>query len=80
MRTKVTYSFKSEFHQGAGEVVDDSKTLTSPPGMFTSLKEIQVCIEECEQKQLDLYNEKYSQRFFYPPKEQPKHGVIMKAM
>ena len=80
MRTKVTYSFKSEFHQGAGEVVDDSKTLTSPPGMFTSLKEIQVCIEECEQKMLDLDDEKYSQRLFYPPKEQLKHGVIMKAM
>ena len=80
MRTKVIYSFKSEIHRGAGEVVDHSKTLTSPPGMFTSLKEIQVCIEECEQKMLDLDDEKHSQRLFYPPKEQLKHGVIMKAM
>ena len=32
MSTKVIYSFKLEFHQGAGEIVDYSKTLTSPPG------------------------------------------------
>ena len=52
LRTKVIYSFK-----GAGEIKDYNKTLTSPPGMFTSLKEIQSCIEECEQKRLDLDNE-----------------------
>ena len=46
MRTKLIYSFKSEIHQGAGEVVDYSKTLTSPPGMFTSLEEIQAYIEK----------------------------------
>ena len=45
MRTKVIYSFKSEIHRGAGEIVDYSKTLTSPPGMFTSLEEIQAYIE-----------------------------------
>ena len=38
MRTKVIDSFKSEIYQGAGETVDYSKTLTSPPGMFTSLQ------------------------------------------
>ena len=54
MRTKVIYSFKSEIHRGAGEIKDYSKTLTSPPGMFTSLREIQAYIEECEQKRLDL--------------------------
>ena len=45
VRTKVIYSFKSEIHRGAGEIVDYSKTLTSPPGMFTSLEEIQAYIE-----------------------------------
>ena len=57
MRVKVIYSFKAEIHRSAGEIVDYSKTLTSPPGMFTSLEEIQAYIEECEQKRLDLGNE-----------------------
>ena len=56
MRTKVIYSFKVEIHRGAGEIVDYSKTLTSPPGMFTSLEKIQAYIKECEQKLLDLEN------------------------
>ena len=50
MRTKVIYPFKLEIHRGGGEIVGYSKTLTSPPGTFTSLEEIQVYIEECEQK------------------------------
>ena len=41
MKTKVIYSFKSEIYGGTGEVVDYSKTLTSPPDLFTSLGEIQ---------------------------------------
>ena len=57
MRTKVIYSLKSEIHRSAGEIKDYSKTLNSPPGIFTSLKEIQVYIQECEQKRLDLDNE-----------------------
>ena len=57
MRTKVIYSFKSEIHRGAGEIVPYYKTLISPPDMFTSLEEIQAYIEECEQKRLDLDNE-----------------------
>ena len=57
MRTEVIYSFKSEIHRGAGEIKVYNKTLTSPPGMFRSLKEIQAYIEECEQKRLDLDNE-----------------------
>ena len=57
MRTKVIYSFKSEIHRGPGEIKDYNKTLTSPPGIFTSLREIQAYIEECEQKRLDLDNE-----------------------
>ena len=65
MRTKVIYSFKSEIHRGAGEIKDYNKTLTSP-SMFTSLKEIQTCIEECEQKRLDLDNEEVWSKAYLP--------------
>ena len=54
MRVKVIYSFKLEIPRGVGEIKDYNKTLISPPDMFTSLKEIQAYIEECEQKRLDL--------------------------
>ena len=37
--------------------MDYSKTLTSSPGIFTSLEEIPAYIEECEQTRLDLDNE-----------------------
>ena len=57
MRTKVVYSFEAEIHRGAGEIVDYSKALSSPPGMFTKLQEIREYIEEYEQKRLDLKNE-----------------------
>ena len=53
-RVKVIYSFKSVIYRGGGEIKSYSKTLDSAPGMFTSLKEIQAYIEECEQKWLDL--------------------------
>ena len=46
-------SFKSEIHRGAGKILDFSKTLTSLSGMFTSLEEIQTCIEEFRTKLLD---------------------------
>ena len=46
--------------------MDYSKTLTSPPGMFTSLEEIQVYIEECEQKRLDLENEEVWSKAYLP--------------
>ena len=55
-RVKVIYSFKSVIYWGGGEIKPYSKTLDSAPGMFTSLKEIQAYIEECEQKWLDLDN------------------------
>ena len=48
MRRTVIYSLKLEIYRGAGEIVDYRKTLTSPPGMFISLEEIQANIEECE--------------------------------
>ena len=66
MRTKVIYSFKSEIHRGAGEIVDYSKTLTLPPGISTSLEGIQAYIEECEQKWLDLDNEKLWSKAYLP--------------
>ena len=66
MRTKVVYSFEAEIHRGAGEIVDYSKVLSSPPGMFTSLQEIREYIEECEQKRLDLENEEVWSKAYLP--------------
>ena len=67
MRTKAIYSFKSEeVHRGVGDIVNYRKTLTSPPGMFTSLGKIQAYIEECEQKQLDLDNERVWSKAYLP--------------
>ena len=48
MRTKVVYSFEADIFRGAGEIKTYSKTLSSPPEMFTSLQEIREYIEECE--------------------------------
>ena len=72
MRTKVVYSFEAEIHRGAGEIVDYSKVLSSPPGMFTSLQEIREYIEECEQKRLDLENEKVWSKAYLPATRTPK--------
>ena len=66
MRTKIIYSFKSEIHWSAGEIVPYYKTLTSPPAMFTSLEVIQTYIEECEQKWLDLDNEEVCSKAYLP--------------
>ena len=66
MRTKVIYSFKSEVHRGVGDIVPYSKTLDSPPGMFTSLEEIQAYIEEYKQKRLDLDNEEIWSKAYLP--------------
>ena len=66
MRTKIICSFKSDVHRGVGDIVPYSKTLDSPPGMFTSLEEIQAYIEECEQKRLDLDNEKVWSKAYLP--------------
>ena len=66
MRIKVTYSFKSVIYWGGGKIHPYSKTLDSSPGMFTSLKEIQAYIEECEQKRLDLDNEKVWSKAYLP--------------
>ena len=66
MRVKAIYSFKAEIHRGAGEIVDYSKTLTSPPGIFTNLEEIQAYIDECEQKRLDLENVQVWSKAYLP--------------
>ena len=67
MRVKVIYSFKSEVHRGVGDIVLYNKTLNSRPGMFTSLREIQAYIEECEQKWLDLDNEEVWSKAYLSP-------------
>ena len=56
----------SEIHRRAGESVDYSKTLVSPPGMFTSLEEIQAYINECEQKRLNLVNVEVWSKAYLP--------------
>ena len=62
MRVKVIFSFKSVIYQENGEIKDYSKTLDSPLGMFTSLKEIQEYIEVCKQVPLDLDNEEVNKK------------------
>ena len=80
MRTKVVYSFKAEIHRGAGEIVDYSKVLSSPPAMFTSLQEIREYIEECEQKRLDLENEEAWSKAYLPATRTTKvKGKVVKA-
>ena len=76
MRVKVIYSFKAEIHQGAGEIVDYSKTLTSPPGLFRSF---QAYIKECEQNGWIWRTCRFGQKLIYPPQEQPRHEAILKA-
>ena len=66
MRVKVIYSFKSVIYRGGGEIKDYSKTLDSPPGIFTSLKEIEAYIDECEQKRLDLANKEVWSKAYLP--------------
>ena len=66
MEVKVIYSFESVIYRGNGEIKDYSKTLDSPPGMFTSLKEIQEYIELCEQVRLDLDNEEVWSKAYLP--------------
>ena len=56
IKTKLIYSFKSEVHCGAAKIVDYSKKLTSPPGIFSNAEGFQAYIEECIQKFLDLEN------------------------
>ena len=56
IRTKEIYSLNSVIHRDASEIINYSKTLTSPSDVFTSLDEIQAYIQECEQKRLDLKN------------------------
>ena len=68
MQTNVVYSFKLDIHRGAGEIVPYYKTLTSPPGMFTSLEEIQAYIENLNKNGWIWIKKKYGQRLIYPQK------------
>ena len=79
MRVKVIDSFKLVIYQRSSEIKPYSKTLDSSSGMFTSLKEIEAYIEECEQSWLDLDNEKVWSKLIYSPQEQPKYETIMKV-
>ena len=65
-RIKVIDLFKAESHRGAGEIVDYSKTLTLPPGMFASLEKIQAYIKECQQKRLDFENVQVWSKAYLP--------------
>ena len=56
IKTKLIYSFKSKVHCAAAKIVDYSKKLTSPPGIFSNAEEFQAYIKECVQKLLDLEN------------------------
>ena len=66
MKVKVIYSFKSVIYRGDGEIISYSKALDSSPRMFTSLKEIQADIEECEQNWFDLDNEEVWSKAYLP--------------
>ena len=79
MRTRVTYSFKSEIHWGAGEIVPYNKTLTSPSGMFTSLRRLKDILKNVSKNGWIWIMKKYGQKLIYPPKEQPRQEVIMKT-
>ena len=48
MTVKVIYSFKSMIYWGGSKIQSYSKALDLASSMFTSLKEIQAYIEECE--------------------------------
>ena len=66
MRVKVIYSFTSVIYRGSGKIQPYSKTLDSLPGTFTSSKEIQAYIEECEQKRLELDNKEVLSKAYLP--------------
>ena len=66
MRVKVSDSFKSVIYRGNDEIKDYSKTLDSPPSMFTSLEEIQEYIEVCEQIRLGLDNDEVWSNAYLP--------------
>ena len=47
--------------------------------MFTSLEEIQACIEECEQKQLDLENDEAWLKAYLLATEQLRDETVSRA-
>ena len=65
MRVKVLYSFSADIYRGDGEVSRYHKTIDNR-GLFTSLEEVRVYIEECEQKRLDLENEEVWSKAYMP--------------
>ena len=65
MRVKVVYSFSADIYRGGGEVTKYDKTLENR-GLFTSLEEVRLYIEDCEQKRLDLENEEVWSKAYMP--------------
>ena len=66
MRVKVIYSFTADIYRGGGEVAEYQKNIIGNRGLFTSLEEVRVYIEECEQKRIDLENEEVWSKAYMP--------------
>ena len=79
MRTKVIYSFKSEIHRGAGEIVDYSKTLTLPPLTLQAWRGFKHILRNVNKNGWIWITKNYGQRLIYPPIEQTRHEAIMMA-
>ena len=65
MRTKVIYSFHCSIFRGKNEVVEYYKTFSNKV-TFTSLREIEDYIKQCELKQLDLDNAEVWNKAYLP--------------
>ena len=65
MRTKVIYSFHCSIFRGKNEVVEYYKTFSNNV-TFTSLREIEDYIEQCEMKRLDLDNAEVWNKAYLP--------------
>ena len=76
MRTKVIYSFKAEIHRGTGEIMNYSKPLTSPPGMFTVWRRFKHILRNMNKNGWIWIAKKYGQKLIYPPQEQLRHEAF----
>ena len=65
MRTKVIYSFHCSIFRGKNEVVEYYKTFSNKV-TFTSLREIEDYIKQCELKRLDLDNAEVWNKAYLP--------------
>ena len=65
MRTKVIYSFHCSIYRGKNELVEYYKTFSNKV-TFTSLREIEDYIKQCELKRLDLDNAEVWNKAYLP--------------